>query len=304
MTKLENLIYALTAVLICYHDNQSGVKQIITESDDDIRTIKSMAYAVKVIQEKPDFQVYLDKLIKECTKDNLLRRPLLHFILHEIVYLKSLQDRTASFDLLQLEEYKDQMTQLLVDLKELLALPKSSTYKVSYSKIQNSAEKSIALSGLKNDGIYGNDLCKSGELLKKMVLGPLYISIHSTKMEVREIAEAICMEHQNSLLIPELSTQNLSQKQQIGEQQQTVDRLSTEHHESQKKQEAIIKKQNLMIYLLFFLFKRSQNKAEKKPALTEPQSLVTAATTEETDEEQPVSSMTSLFGFGRFYGSS
>ena len=72
----------------------------------------------------------------------------------------------------------------------------------------------IDLSGLKNDSYYGNKLCFSGDLLTE-VLDRFIISSNSTDEEINKFAEELCTEHQNSLLVIELTQKNEAQLKQI-----------------------------------------------------------------------------------------
>ncbi|HEO1343828.1 TPA: hypothetical protein VAH47_002058, partial [Legionella pneumophila] len=110
-----------------------------------------------------------------------------------------------------LEEYKKQITQLLIDLKQLMITPKSKTYEVKYTSATENSETSISLSGVKNDGYVGGEFCNSGNLIKEEVLEALNIHINSKNTaecssdeEIKALAESLCLEHQNALLVPEL----------------------------------------------------------------------------------------------------
>lgn len=208
MTRLEDLLYSLTTVLVRYHDSQSSVKKLIAEKDVHELRKKSRNCAINIIQDKEtDFKIRLEELIKECTDGYPGRKPFLHFLLHEINFLKSLLDKKQSFNPEELKEYKNQISQLLVDFKTLLLTPKSKTCEVKHSKSGAYAKATIALSGLKNDSYYGSDLCNSGGLLKEEALDMLNIAISYSDEEIRVIAEQLCLEHQNALKVPELEAQ-------------------------------------------------------------------------------------------------
>jgi hypothetical protein len=89
--------------------------------------------------------------------------------------------------------------------------PKSKTYEVKYTSATESSETSISLSGVKNDGYVGGEFCNSGNLIKEEVLEALNIHINSKNTaecssdeEIKVLAESLCLEHQNALLVPEL----------------------------------------------------------------------------------------------------
>lgn len=50
MTRLECLLYSLTAVIIRYHDIQSNVKPLVVASDLETLREKSLACAKEIIQ--------------------------------------------------------------------------------------------------------------------------------------------------------------------------------------------------------------------------------------------------------------
>ncbi|MGL5741535.1 MAG: hypothetical protein ACRCXC_02765 [Legionella sp.] len=100
MTRLEELIYSLTAVIIRYHDSQPRVKPLVVETDEELIKENSFSCAQRIIQNQEiHFKVRLNNLIKQCTDSG--RRPLLHYLLHAIISLKTLQEKTSSFEPMQ-----------------------------------------------------------------------------------------------------------------------------------------------------------------------------------------------------------
>ncbi|TIE97886.1 hypothetical protein [Legionella pneumophila] len=213
MTRLEELLYTLTSVIIRYHDSQPKVlNKLIVESNPILLRRKALALAKEIIQDKDiECKGRLEELIQNCTKDYPDRKPFLYFILNEVLFLKSMLDKKSSFEPSKLEEYKKQITQLLIDLKQLMITPKSKTYEVKYTSATENSETSISLSGVKNDGYVGGEFCNSGNLIKEEVLEALNIHINSKNTaecssdeEIKALAESLCLEHQNALLVPEL----------------------------------------------------------------------------------------------------
>ncbi|HDL0330250.1 TPA: hypothetical protein PWK97_001508 [Legionella pneumophila] len=213
MTRLEELLYTLTSVIIRYHDSQPKVlNKLIVESNPILLRRKALALAKEIIQDKDiECKGRLEELIQNCTKGYPDRKPFLYFILNEVLFLKSMLDKKSSFEPSKLEEYKKQITQLLIDLKQLMITPKSKTYEVKYTSATENSETSISLSGVKNDGYVGGEFCNSGNLIKEEVLEALNIHINSKNTaecssdeEIKALAESLCLEHQNALLVPEL----------------------------------------------------------------------------------------------------
>lgn len=215
MTKLEDLLNSLITVIVRYHDSQPGVTKLIMEADDDLLKKKSRTAATGLLQEKDaPLKSHLEELIKECTKLYPGRRPFLHYIVHELLFLKSQRDREKSFEPNELIDYKNQVTQLLIDFRQLLTTSKSKTYTVKYSHLRNEVEAkspvNIALSGCIDDSLnsyFRNKMCISGSILIAEVFDYLRISISCSDNEFKTIADELCTEHQNSLLVPELSAQ-------------------------------------------------------------------------------------------------
>ncbi|HAT8591776.1 TPA: hypothetical protein JA986_03145 [Legionella pneumophila] len=213
MTRLEELLYTLTSVIIRYHDSQPKVlNKLIVESNPILLRRKALALAKEIIQDKDvECKGRLEELIQNCTKGYPDRKPFLYFILNEVLFLKSMLDKKSSFEPSKLEEYKKQIAQLLIDLKQLMITSKSKTYEVKYTSATENSETSISLSGVKNDGYVGGEFCNSGNLIKEEVLEALNIHINSKNTaecssdeEIKALAESLCLEHQNALLVPEL----------------------------------------------------------------------------------------------------
>lgn len=262
MTKLEELLYSLAAVIVRYHDIQPNVKKFVTDPDIELIKKKAFICAKEIIQnQETPFKSQLTGLIKHCADGG--RKPFLFYIVHQVASLKALRDKTSSFDPEKLAEFKNQIYQLFIDFKRLLDTPKHKTCKVIYSKTEDSEETSIALSGLKNDGYLGGELCNSGEFLSEGVLKRFNLNVYSSTDEIREIAEQICMEHQNALLVPELLLQNIAQKKVHSEQEQRQCSMAAQSQEGLKKQESISVKQQMILFLMYVQFKKLQTEGEK-----------------------------------------
>ncbi|WP_454782234.1 hypothetical protein [Legionella sp. WA2022007384] len=270
MTRLEELIYSLTAVIVRYHDSQPKVKKLVNETDEELLREKSLIRAKEIIQNKDvHFNIRLNELIKQCNDSG--RRPFLYYILHEITLLETLLNKKSSLEPAKLEECKNQIFQLLVDLKVLLETPKHKTYRMSYSQPEDTKERTIGLSGLKNDGYIGGELCNSGDILNDSVLKRFNISTQTSNARISDIAEQICTEHQHVLLVSELSEKNTALNKINSEQEQELDLLSTEHKDTQKKLENITAKERMAIYVFYIIFKRMQAKEEKQKTVIEQQ---------------------------------
>ncbi|MGL5741536.1 MAG: hypothetical protein ACRCXC_02770 [Legionella sp.] len=97
---------------------------------------------------------------------------------------------------------------MFLNLKLFLETPKHKTNQVTYSKTEKTTASVVALSGLINDGYLSNELCNSVTILNNTVLKRFNITTRSANEDIRTLAEQICMEHQNALLVPELLAKN------------------------------------------------------------------------------------------------
>lgn len=235
MARLEDILNSLTTILIRYHDAQ-GIKIIITESDPILRQKKSREEAIRILQNtEPTFDKHLELLNQECTGKYPDRAPFLHYILNEVIYLKSLVERKHSFTPESLEDCKNQLAQMLIDFKYLLLTVKGSNYKVKYSTIRKNDEelsaKMISLSGLENNAYYGSKLCKSGDLLVEEIFNRLNISTTTSDEEIKELAADICTTHQNALLVPELLADKIQLTENAIVQQAQIESLKLSERE-------------------------------------------------------------------------
>lgn len=283
MTRLEELLYSLTTVILRYHDSQPKVKKLVTETDEEILQEKYLIRAIEIIQNQElNFKIYLSNLIKQCTDSG--RSPFLYYLLHEVASLKALLDQKKSLESIELQEYTNHIAQLLIDLKRLLDTPKSKTYKVTYSKTADGPAVPIPLSGLKIEGYFEDGLCNSGEILKVGVLKPFKITTHSSNEDLKNIAKQICNEHQHTFLVPELFAQVADYKKTNLEYEEKLNSISTQEQEKQKKSESVSSKQMLAIYLLCFQYKRTLARAEKQKAMLDTQQKLIAELQQKVSE--------------------
>jgi hypothetical protein len=261
MTRFEELLYNLTAVIIRYHDKQSS-KPLIVESDKGELRKKVHASAVDIIKStKTDFKTRLDELIKTSTDDSSsTRRHFLKYILHEIIFLKAQLDRKSSYEPEQLDELKKQISQLFVDFKKLMTTLKSTTCTVHHSEVGPKEAPAIALSGLINTGYTGGELCNSGIYLNEEVLTPFSIYTNSSQKEINAVAEQICTELQNALLVPELKQKAIELSSTSSEQQKSLKLLTSQNQELENKLKEALAKQKVLAGTLLL----EKSKAKKR----------------------------------------
>ncbi|KTD57938.1 hypothetical protein [Legionella shakespearei] len=230
MTKLEELLYSLTNIIVSYHDSQNGVTKIVPYDKDSIEQRRKLSVCVlNIIDNKEkDFNAHLKDLIEECTVKIGYpnRKPFLHFILNEITVLKSLIDKKEAVTIGELDQYEDQLKQLLTVFKTLLKTGKSTTCEVKYSQ----SHEPISLSGLKKDSYlsYGSPWCNSGDLLQKEVLEALDITVgkkdkaDTTDEEIKIIAAQLCANYKKELRSSQLEAENAVLRKEVMELKQTL----------------------------------------------------------------------------------
>lgn len=142
MTKLEELINALATLIVRYHDSQSGVKKPVTETTDILQIRRqSRAYAANLIlTNQANSTEQLSGLISACTNKYSGRNHFLHFINHEINFLKSLKNLKEPLSETLFEECKIQISQLFLDFQKLLNTTKSNSCSVTYSKFSTDSQ--------------------------------------------------------------------------------------------------------------------------------------------------------------------
>lgn len=225
MTRLEELLISFSTIVLRYHDAQ-GINTVIKETDPILLLIKSRERAALILQNKDGpFEKKLDDLTKECTARHSDRRTFLLYVVNEITYLKNMFDRKNSLSPTKLAEFKQQMAQMFIDLRQLLKTPSDGSYTVKYSVICSEDEsmpvKGISVGSLMNNAHFGNLLRKSGSLLTEEVFNRFNITTTSTDKELAALAGNICTEFQNTLLAPELQ-EEVSKLIALTERQKTT----------------------------------------------------------------------------------
>ncbi|KTD74056.1 hypothetical protein [Legionella tucsonensis] len=199
MTRLEELIYALATVIVRYHDSQVDTRDKLVATDEPTTLLKKKSYdrAIEIIQDtKTNFVPYLEGRINACTKGYHGREEFLSFLLHEIRFLKEQLERKTPFDPAELQTFQEQLTQLLIDFRQLLNIKKGFKYPVTLNPVPSKDPKTLELSGLLNDRYVGNKYCNSGQLLIEEVLFVLHMTAEDTNGELKKLAANICFEQQ------------------------------------------------------------------------------------------------------------
>lgn len=210
MIKLKDFIYSLATLIIRYHDSQPKVNKLVVETDPIVNRKKSREQAIAIMQnQETKYDQKLKTLIEACTKIYPDRKHFLAFIVHEISFLKGQLERPVAYNLEELAQFQTQVTQLLIDFKRLLHIPKDAVYTVTNSTLNGKDSNCVDLSGLVNNAWVGNTFCNSGLLLVEEVLARFHLTPNASNEELDDIAHGLCMENQNMLLVTELHTHKL-----------------------------------------------------------------------------------------------
>lgn len=244
MTRLEDLLYSLATVIIRYHDVQARVKKLVFETDKQLIRRDSRHLAKTIINDNQlDYKTKFEGLIKECSSE---RKSFLTYLLNELVLIKRLLDRKTPFETSQLEEFRKQLFTLFSDFNKLLSTVKSSPCKITYSNSDFTPGSTRTLDGLVNDGWSGSELCNSGIFLNEEVLERFHVALICSPDEIAEIAEQICIEHQNTLLISELKTNETNPPSPQLEEQSLIQELEKKN----ERLAAQVSKSKISLFLL------------------------------------------------------
>jgi hypothetical protein len=241
MTRLADLLEALTAVIIRYHDDQ-------VPSDNKIIAAREFLIAKKyscTILNNPQqqFKPILEDYIKKATTSYSVRKHLLAYFLHEITFIKELLDRKVALSKEEFNQCTGQLKQMFLDFQTLLWSLKTVTYEVTYGQL--SKEKppiKIALNGLLNPGKLYPSLCLSGQLLKE-VLSIIHADERLSNEQLGKIAEEIAIEyhyslldeHANKLIRKQKETEELLRAEQLKTAKLTQQLIEQETAFNQKK---------------------------------------------------------------------
>lgn len=247
MTRLEDLLYSLTTVLIRYHDYQKNVVKEASDGSDHLEAREqSRLFAKFIIQDtQNNFKKKLNDLIINSTGNGYSQRKhFLNYLSTELVFLKNLIDNNNPIGDLRLEEYKDRISMFFKNIRTLLSIEKSKTGPIKLQDIDDEGyvkrtpepdnkiiHKTIALSGLINDDYFGGGYyCRSAELLDQEVLTRAHMgiyfdgSLHIPTCSDEAIAQFVSdlfTEHLNVLLIAQLLPENACQKEIIKKLEET-----------------------------------------------------------------------------------
>ncbi|CAM3055024.1 hypothetical protein [Legionella worsleiensis] len=256
MTRCEELLYSLVAVMIRYHDKQPGVTLKITERDEVLLRKKTHCLAKEIMSNTEiDFKTQLQDLIEQSTKHHDDRKPFLNYLVNEIIFLKSIVDKNSSFSSGQFAAYTTQVIELVTDLKHLLANSKGTKSPIRYHNTDLSPGSTVFLDGLVDNHYYSRgQLCNSGLILKEEILDRFNLTLHAPQAELDEFAMQLCQEHQNILLIPEFTAQltynSIPHSAFDNEEIYQLQEQFRAQEEEQKKLHSTIAKQLLTLYQL------------------------------------------------------
>lgn len=217
MTELTKLINSLITVIIRYHDAQLFITKLVTVNKDQSQKQSEYAYAHELFADKKiNLKTHLEHIIDSCKDD---RKPLMHYLLHEIMYLKALSEIDYQIAPETMERCKRQVIQMLNNCQTLLKLPQGKTSDVVYSRTPGEREIKISLAGLINESYFGGSLCNSGIFLKEEL--DKFFLLPSTTAE--EIVNDILVQHQSPPIINAKQTEIEKLKAELAEQKRVLE---------------------------------------------------------------------------------
>lgn len=234
---LHKLINALTIVLVRYHDSQDECEPRIVLGSSSYKNA-CIEYATKLLATE-NYAEELKRINEKATSSYRLRLRLLNYIKDEIVILKTLSTRTKPFSEVELEEYTKKITQLFVDIINLLNVPKIGFYSVHTNELNGKNGITISLNGLldKGMGYLKSTMCRSGVLLEEEVLTLFHImkteEVEEILPEIRAVAEEICFGHQDFILA-KLTQRAHEETQTIKREHEIALQSQIEEHEKTK----------------------------------------------------------------------
>lgn len=211
MTRLEELYHSLATVLIRYHDIQR-TNPLVKGLDPYAPNAQYHQKTASILKDK-GFAAELDRLNFECKGQDKDRLESLTYIKDVVLYLHTLNQRTEPFSESELEKYELLIVQLLTDLKTLLTIDKSITYKATLARVDGST-LSIPLKGLLDSGYVANTLCASGKVIQQEVLSKFEeLTEELTDEAMREFSADLCREHDESIRARKSRTDDLERRQ-------------------------------------------------------------------------------------------
>ena len=195
MSRLKELLDALSTVIVSYHDKRAPAlpdkksettedtalaAQALAEKPPEasvlpipeikIKTLEELTKIAQALTDKPikEMREALTNLIDASTKSIETRKPLLMYVLHNICLLKSLVDPQSLIDEVALADINKQVQQLIIDLQILLNTSQSSTITLKYNN-QNETVYGLTMPMWRGGFTLwtGPSLCISGQIIKQ-----------------------------------------------------------------------------------------------------------------------------------------
>ncbi len=204
MTKLDNLLYSLTQIILSYHDIKKNALPF-NEKGFDLITSALKEKSILLLQEV-DYSNKLADLINSSTQHFPDRKRLLDYMLSEINLLKNIKEQQ------HIEEHNQHVERLLTNLKSLISTSQEEKCFIKHMS-ENQKMITTTLPGLKRTpSLLGHVLfwvvdtnptsgSASFALISK-VLQSLSISEITSKLGIKSIANEIVNSHIESIKIP------------------------------------------------------------------------------------------------------
>lgn len=222
MTKLEDLLYSLTTALVRYHDSQSNVKKCVNTTDQVLLRKHSRQFAIGIFNDKDtSYEDSLSSIANAIVEHYNEKGHFLAYLIHEIKFLKSLNERKNPLLPDEVEMCVNQIALLITDLRTLLNSLKETPFAVTYNQSDNLSDTNtkVSIAGMSLSAYFGGtSYTRSGGIIKEEVFDTLNINTNpkiDSDDEIRILASSICNEFQNALLVKSIRIENQSLKKQL-----------------------------------------------------------------------------------------
>lgn len=186
MSRLKKVIYSLCEILINYHKTQTAK----TYSSEEL---------LKPSYPQDRFIETLEILVEESTKIYKTRASLLNYFKYLLIELKPLVEKKEALSKDESLLIQGYLFDLIMNLSKLLQTPQTSSLLLNYSGRSELAAGFIR-------GFSWGTLCHSGQLVKKMLIGPLQLPSELAPDKLGDFIQTLIDEHQGRL-VPLLKTE-------------------------------------------------------------------------------------------------
>lgn len=188
MTQLIDLLHGLTEVLIRYHDYYASPHFVSKSNPNPDSAYRDRS---KSISHANNLNTQLEDIIHTILEKRKDKNQLLTYLKEDILFLNNLINRNTSVFEEQLEEDKNILIRMLIEIKQLILTQKTSQCTITLINTDSKVSISGALQ------------CESGNQLERF-FKKLNLSKDSSPDEITRFIDELCTNHQNQFLVSEL----------------------------------------------------------------------------------------------------